>query len=301
MPARNKASGAGIGNLWLDMEGMMLGFGKVTRRFLSTSSRMIDERSASRRDPIALLYKLSIESEVPNINYVCHIHPERKLVYIEIPKAASSYVLRKILEFVGTDLSSVDNVHKRSNSKLASPDRLGALAFTALLCDPATYVFTVTRNPYLRAISCYLDKFETVVIGDGSYISNLVVMASRMLDFPEIRGRPLTWPEFVDFLALTVPLKLDGHWATQASIVPEHSLKLHKIARIETLAEDLWEIFHRLGASPEFLRSLSLPHRPVADSRVHHCLAEPEAEKLRAIYAADFERFGYSLELPLQR
>ena len=279
----------------------MLGLGRTTKRFLSTSSRVIDERSASRRDPIALLYKLSVESEVPIINYVCHIHVGRKLVYIEIPKAASSYVLRKILEFVGMDPASVDNVHKRSNSKLASPDHLGALAFSALLRDPATYVFTVTRNPYLRAISCYFDKFEKVVIGDGSYISNLVVMASRMLDFPEIRGRPLTWPEFVDFLALTVPLKLDGHWATQASIVPEHSLKLHKIARIETLAEDLWEIFHHLGASPEFLRSLSLPHRRVADSRVERCLARPEAEKLRTIYAADFERFNYSQELPLRR
>jgi len=104
----------------------MLSFGRTTKRFLSTSTRMIDERSASLRDPIALLHRRSIESEVPIINYVCHIHLERKLVYIEIPKAASSYVLRKVLEFAGRDPSKVDNVHKRSNSKLASPDHLGA-------------------------------------------------------------------------------------------------------------------------------------------------------------------------------
>ena len=279
-------------------KGGMLGFGKTTKRLLLSSSRVIDETAASRRDPVALLHKHAIEGEVPIIDYVCHIHAERKLVYIEIPKAASSYVLRKILEFAGIDLSKVDNVHKRSNTGLTSPSRLGASAFSALLLDPATYVFTVTRNPYMRAVSCYFDKFEKVPIGDGSYISNVVEMASRTLGFPQISGRALTWPEFVEFLALTVPLRLDGHWASQASIVPAHSMKVHKIARIETLAEDLWEVFHHLGASPDFLRSLSLPHRRIADARLAACLTPAETGKLRRIYAEDFERFGYSTDAP---
>ena len=277
---------------------IMLGAGRTAKEIFRAASRVIDYRLSSLFDSVSPLHKTFIQSEVPAFNYLCHIHLDKKVVYIELPKASSSYVLTKLLEFVGTDTSNIRNVHKRSHSGLASPDSVGARAFSALLRDPECFVFTVVRNPYLRAISCYCDKFLNTSIGDGSYISNLVMAANKLYGFMAVPGRPLTWPEFVDFVVLTAPMKIDAHWTLQSDLLPQHSMTIHRIAKVETLAADLVEIFTLLGADPVFLASLHTEHQRVSEILMQSYLISPEVEKLRKVYARDFEGFRYPTDIP---
>jgi hypothetical protein len=77
-------------------------------------------------------------------------------------------------------------------------------------------------------------------------------------------------------------------------------MTIHKIGKVETLPDDLTEVFLHLGAGPDFLKSLHVQHQPISDLRAQSCLTSPETDKLRLVYARDFERFGYSTAMPTE-
>jgi len=66
------------------------------------------------------------------------------------------------------------NPHAQKKLGLPGIDQLGSKAFFELASDPETLIFTVVRNPIDRAVSCYLDKFESASMGGRDYLSRIV-------------------------------------------------------------------------------------------------------------------------------
>ena len=80
------------------------------------------------------------------------------------------------------------------------------------------FSFLVVRHPFVRLVSAYRDKLESLTeynvryhITDGPRMTSRRVFNSSVADNP-------TFPEFVDYLIRTPPNLMDKHWAPYSKV-----------------------------------------------------------------------------------
>lgn len=276
----------------------MRGFGAATKRAMRAARYAWDESMARRHSPYELFKWKALESSALSPDYFMHIIPQRKLIYIEVPKSASSYILEKLQELTTSNTNRVTNIHRRSESGFQSPLSMGIVPFVRFIDDPETLIFTSVRNPYSRIVSCYFDKFSNVTIGDGSYISNVYISYQRIAMRPVSDGGAISFENFVDFACATAPFRFDGHWCRQSDIIPEAIAKPRAIVRFETMQEDFVAVLRALPVGP-LLPSPPTTQRPAtSERRLKEVLSAGTAARIFGTYAVDFSRFGYSVVIP---
>ena len=86
------------------------------------------------------------------------------------------------------------------------------------------FSFLVVRHPFVRLVSAYRDKLESLTeynvryhITDGPRMTSRRVFNSSVADNP-------TFPEFVDYLIRTPPNLMDKHWAPYSKVTLAHFL-----------------------------------------------------------------------------
>ena len=249
-----------------------------------------------RKAPDEFLTWHALESGSLEPNYFMHIVPERKFIYTEVPKTGSSFILSELATAFGRRRVA-GNVHRRAHSGLICPRDMGIGPFVQFIEDPETFIFSSVRNPFTRLVSCYLDKFANVVIGDRSYISNTYIAYRRVAGKFVIDGRPLSFAEFVEFACETAPLKYDGHWSRQSDIVSTWIARPHALVRFETLARDFADMLKRIGAVPEQVQRVLASTAATTDQLARGLLTERTKARIVEAYASDFARFDYPTHL----
>ena len=271
----------------------MNGIGSAAKRAVRAACYTWDESMARRNAPRDYFKWHALENDSLSPDYFMHVVPERKLIYVEVPKTASSYIIAELVKaFRGSNAEG--NLHCRSRSGLKSPRAIGISKFVDLIDDPETFIFTSVRNPYTRLVSCYFDKFSNVAIGDGSYISNTYIAYRRLIGEPAVDGRPLTLEEFVAFACDTAPLRYDGHWCRQSDIVPNWIAKPHFVVRFETLSRDLANVMRRFSVRSDRVQEILSCAVPTTDRKARELLTATMTAKIVEAYSVDFARFGYS-------
>lgn len=252
----------------------------------------------------------------------CLIGRSRRFVYAYVPKAActSLKLWMAVVEGLlppGSPSSSKGGIHPLVKSKAA----LSAAEAAAVFADPAWFKFSFVRNPLPRLVSAYLDK---VVPGKGPaqrlirhyqardagspwwqrLLANLRIDAQRSLSFRQL----------VEQLAREHLPDLDEHFRPQSLLLA--GLPLDFVGRVESMQEDFAEVQRRLDTN------VALSHQKrqtylardeetgsVADwpaARFREELAHPHWRRfyppdllktVEKIYAADFARFGYRVEV----
>jgi len=109
------------------------------------------------------------------------------------------------------------------------------------------FTFMVVRHPFVRLVSAYRDKLETLTqynvryhIKDGPRMTERRVHNSSVADSP-------TFPEFVDYLLRTPPNLMDKHWAPYSKLCLPCNISYSAILKLETLQEDADWMFPHLG------------------------------------------------------
>lgn len=221
------------------------------------------------------------------MDYFFHLAPQKKLIYIEVPKAGCTTVKNLLSRSLfGPRPGDPSDCHDRSRSGLLAPSTVGVERFEALIQDPETLVFTVVRNPFARLRSCYLDKFRGVSLSEP-WMRHLIGDAS--LPGRDVAADRLSFDSFVRCACATAATTRNGHWAPMDRIVPR-DIQV-EIVRLEDLRNGLEPVLDRLDASDE-IRALVKPHNATTpDSEV--TWTEPLMAAVRRAYADDFRRFGY--------
>ena len=114
---------------------------------------------AGPKDQYCILRKIFDQPPVLS-NYICHWSKKHQYVYVETPKAACTTIKRVLQEAeTGSELvyDKPGDVHNRLRSPLLSPTSDMA-AFAAAMHDKDYFRFCFVRNPFIRILSCYLDK-----------------------------------------------------------------------------------------------------------------------------------------------
>ena len=153
-----------------------------------------------------------------------------------------------------------------------------------------TFIFTFTRNPYERIYSAYLDKCVRAAI-TGSI---LPMLRTRL----GVGERPVSFNEFLTFIASQRDRNRDSHWATMYRTTAEDVLPSHFIGAVETLSDDLNKVYARIypGLTPQIENTNQTRGIVVAPPPT-----EAELRLLFEIYRSDFEFYGYSDKPELSR
>ena len=218
-------------------------------------------------------------------NYGVNISKEHDFLYFENPKCACGTIKASLQMHVANakgESLSFDNtkrLHDKSQSLLKSPNEISQDIFQEMLQSPSVFRFSFVRNPYQRALSCYLDKMQ-----DPWYRAKLGL--SHYSDMPP----------FVEFLKAIQKQKIhdmDPHWRIQTYQIFYNFINYDFIGRFENLAEDLplvlKNIFHEVSFE-------SLPHFGKGSTKQHPQYLTPEAIKcIQDIYMEDFINFNYPL------
>jgi len=217
-----------------------------------------------------------------------HISLRHRYLYYATSKVACSTIKSTLIRLeIGDEALGPTEVHLRDRSPLLTPVQAGSLP--RLLADPGVLKFTFVRNPFTRVLSAYLEKMR----GDKPH-KHLILRQLGRFD------GEVTFEEFVDAVAAQPVVQRDHHWKVQWHLLLEGRLRFDVIGSFERFDEDFAAIGRRI--SPDFPRYVRHERRHAVNAgtalRDHYDARL--VEKVRRIYADDFEAFGYDRDLPAE-
>lgn len=229
------------------------------------------------------------------------VSERNKLVFCPIPKAASSnwkYFIRKIERL--PDYTNLENAHNRNASRLRYLTDYSSLEAHAILSNPAYFKFAFVRDPYMRLLSCYMDKFRNRDLNytQTEYRSFLASAFSwryaRSVDIIT-EARP-SFRSFVDAVVTREPQDMNQHWQPQHLLCGFGVMPYDFIGRMESLQMHVRHVLRVIGKERErFPTHDELAFPPSgASPRLARLIYSAELMfKVRLVYDRDFELLGY--------
>lgn len=220
-------------------------------------------------------------------DYLVNISERNRYLYVENAKVACTTIKRslQLAEFEGDLELLPENVHDRSQSPLIAPS--GNMPLFRSIFTEDFFRFTFVRNPYTRALSCYLEKFV-----ENQY--------ERERLSPELGLTASVIPSFEEFLIAVreqSPGARDIHWEGQAFLLRPHAMKYTFVGRFEQFGSHWKKVFEYLGLPAG--GQAQMRHSTDASSRLSAHYGWRERALVREIYVEDFLTFGYGFGLDL--
>lgn len=259
------------------------------RRQIADCKALISGRSAQ---PALGLYHRIRDSGFDLDTWI-DVLPRHRLIYVSVPKAASTTIRSILSELQTSSKPPVEQVlYKRRCSGLLSPTLAGLTVFHEMASSADTLRFTFVRNPYARLLSAWSNKIAGKPLRPGDPYIDLY-LNSR----PAARSQPaqsLSFSEFVHFVHETIDESVDPHWDRQTARVSVQGLKLDLIGRVETFENDFVTVLHHARKSS--IRIPRLNHSGPADWQPYY--SAELANTVYRLYEQDFDIFGYPRRIP---
>jgi hypothetical protein len=257
-------------------------------------------------DPEALrLYERTVErAYLPND--LIDVAPKLNLIYLAVPKAASSRIRSNLASMLGNDTEtgwrSDQNwrVHKRNASGLQAP-RHGLRQFNRLAHDPSALRFTFVRNPYSRLLSCWADQYRghALVPGYGRVDVYLKHRERADLSLPVGPQASLSFEDFVRFACASADWRIDKHWQVQSDIVESSGIAFDLVGKTESFNTDFSVVLDHVKASAAMRESAIAPfHTSSRRGSVSDHFTQDMAKLVQKAYERDFDAFGYARDVP---
>ena len=171
--------------------------------------------------PAAAFYRdLVARGYLPNV--LIDVLPEHRLIYVSVPKAASTTIRMVLSVMIGRrPATTTDEQHIRRISGLLSPRHAGISVFYRLARDPGTLRFSFVRNPYDRLVSAWADKFRNRPLTRGDpYVEEYLLYRPRIdSSLPHGPDRVLSLADFVTYATATADRRVNIHWQLQDDIL----------------------------------------------------------------------------------
>lgn len=229
------------------------------------------------------------------------VSEKNKLVFCPIPKAANSnwkYLIRK---FEGIpDYADLTTAHNPNMSGLRYLSDYSASEAQEILCSPTFFKFVFVRNPYMRLLSCYMDKFRNT---DPKYVySEYRSFLAQLFNWRYARTvnlsvdpRP-TFNAFIDELTKHEPADMNAHWMPQTIHCGIGVTPYDFIGHMEHVDVDAKRVLQKLGKQHEHFPSqqeIGFPSSGASNFVADKLYTKQLKVKVRALYDADFHILGY--------
>ncbi|MEH6542889.1 MAG: sulfotransferase family protein [Porticoccaceae bacterium] len=221
----------------------------------------------------------------PPINYLCNLSNKYRYIYMETPKVGCS-TIKKNLHWMELGEDHVSSVHDKSASPLFSP---GDSEVNFKKSVKSYFKFSFVRNPYARALSCYLDK---VRLGRKKRYSEMLGVSEE---------EAVSFEAFLTRVSHQKTSEMDLHWIPLSVILTLNNIEYDFVGRFENFENDLIKVIALVCernniSTPDngLYVARNSPHRTDASSLISEYMTERSGELIREIYRDDFELFGYS-------
>lgn len=198
--------------------------------------------------------------------------PQHRLIYVCVPKSASTTIKSVLNAFERGLPASSDALHKRRYSGLKSPSHAGLSAFRRLANSAATLRFSFVRNPCARLVSAWADKYQNKPLAHGDSFAELYLAYHASTGEPPADGKSdtLSFPQFVEFAVATADRRINAHWHLQDDLLDMPANKLDLIGKVENFPDDFNRVLDHAGANQEIRQAVGAPlnisrHRPWQD------------------------------------
>lgn len=226
-------------------------------------------RSPSRADGDELIHHFS-----KGIGRLCFV-PSKSLCFISNPKAGCSSVKAALW------LAQSPSTYRGTPH---APDAPFKVTLDELAANreglSGTSFFTVVRNPYVRALSAFLDKVQN---RDDRRVWQQFAGRYGLSDDHQV-----SFDDFIRIITSDAPDELNPHFAPQHLNTFSYMIAPAFVGHLEQ--------FDRVA---EFLSPLGLelgyhaPHATGAQDHLSHFFAKETLTRVEAFFAQDFELFGY--------
>ena len=247
-------------------------------------------------NPTAVEFYDNLVSGGDEPNLLLNVLPKHGVIYIAVPKAASTRIRRTLARIDGRISRSLKPSRRSKYRGPYGPRNITIGSLLRLATSPHTLRFSFVRNPYARVVSCWADKFAgKPLIGGDVFIDSYLATRHLMdADLPAGSDRTLSFAEFVVYAASAAKGRHDIHLQVQDDILRMPGIELDLIGKVETFDVDFVRVLDHLDASDDLRREAAIP---INES--HHddwaTYYTPElADRIYRVYERDFDRFGYA-------
>ncbi len=228
-------------------------------------------------------------ANIPRVVY----YPNHNIAYNRIAKCGNSSVLLYLHEAIRGEKLEAGNYGEQKRIATNTGQNLASLSAQPkqlLKLNTLTF-FTVTRNPWTRALSAFLDK-----VGPGKEAKH-----NQAAGFGNKSQQGFT--DFVHYL-LEEGLHTDKHWTPQNELLLLSPAN-YKLCKLEQLCEDLPSILIEAGITPPKSSVLQKPHTSEtnkegkitnANKKINKYYTNETIEAVAKLYKDDFEMGNYSLD-----
>ena len=226
------------------------------------------------------------ESEV---NFLIHVLPERRIIFVTNPKVASSTIKSTLWRW---HLRNPDyefgrnEIHNKKKSPFGSPHDFDFREFMSNINCQAYFRMCFVRNPYTRLLAFYLDKIvkrrESLVLENLGFSNDEPVTFSALV----ARISERTWHD------------ADRHYRAQTENLLWGDILYDFTGRFESFSTEM----DRLALSFDFhfrdYLFVRRRHATQAETHLHEFYTCELQERVHDLYRSDFEAFGYDHALP---
>jgi hypothetical protein len=231
-----------------------------------------------------------------NVAFGVYYGGKGRYLYQPIMKCACTTIKTLLLELEG--LSVDGNVWRRHSKRYNHFPGTAHLSYKMqrdiFAGRTETFKFVVVRNPYAKLASAYRDK---LVLKPRTVWSDQIrrsAKAHRIALSPQI-----SFAEFVAVVCRQTIREMDIHWRPQYYQGHFDRIKFDFIGRMERMPGDLVCILERIGAPQSMIARASERHNESgAGIELWQCVPEEVRERFVEAFAVDFDRLGYSRDLP---
>jgi hypothetical protein len=246
-------------------------------------------------DPAAAEFYAKVISDGYEPDLLLNVLPVHKLLYVVIPKAASTRIRQTLARVAGRRTRSLKPSRFSKYRGPYGPRSMTKSAFYRLATSAETLRFSFVRNPYARAVSCWADKFhgKPLVPGDPLIDAYLAIRRNLAANLPVGPDRSLSFPEFVSFAAAVAQDRCDIHLQTQDDILSMPGIKLDHIGKVESFAKDFIPVLDHVRADDAVRREALVPINESRHDRWPAYYTPALADRIYRACERDFDRFGY--------
>ncbi len=259
-------------------------------------SWIVSQRFAAFVNPAAVSFYESLVADGYETDQLLKVIPRHKLIYVAVPKAASTRIRRTLARIEGQFSRSLKRSRRSRYRGPYGPRAITIGSFYGIATSPDTLRFSFVRNPYARVVSCWADKFAGKPLTGGDCFIDAYLAIRQEIDpnLPAGPDRTLSFAEFVVFAAATAQTRHDIHLQVQDDIISMPGIEFDLIGKVENFDADFARVLDHLGASDAVRREAGF-----AANESHHddwpTYYTPElADRIYRAYECDFDRFGYA-------
>jgi len=271
---------------------------RVLRRLETTAKELpwiASEQIAGFLDPRAVEFYQRLRSRGYFPDLLVNVVPSHKLIYISVPKAASTRVRATLAAVTGSYMRSLNPNRRFKYRGPYGPRSMTVGSFFQLATNPDTLRFSFVRNPYARAVSCWADKFFGKPLIGGDRFVDFYLAHRREVGLSLLAGadQTLPFPDFVAFAAAMARGRRDIHIQTQDDILSMPGIELDLIGKVETFRSDFERVLDHLRASPDVRREAVIPLNESHSDDWPEYYTPELADRIYRAYECDFDRFHY--------